>query len=166
MSPHPGSIGRGPGVYGALTRSEQRTWDATRAHFTRAYVDWAEQAGFSEYGFDTRYRGKLDDVDVIIENGVRVSGWYGAEVRLALSTGDPPGTLRPLARTPGLVSTPLRERIAELMTRAPELGATRIEDDAIVLLLAAQVAPERVEELARDVIAACLPRVDAMGPYR
>lgn len=149
-------------AYRALAGRRRQAKDARQAQLTRDYVAWAERTGFVEHGNDARYRGTLEDVDVILDNGVRASGNYLGEIRLALALAEPRGTVH----RGESVATPLREALVAAMKAEREISATRIEDDVVVLTTHGNLAPERLEALARRMIAVCRPRTGAIGPYR
>jgi hypothetical protein len=130
---------------------------------SRAYAAWAKRAGFVEHGNDARYRGTLDRVGVIIDNGVRASGCYGVEVWLAIATGDPPGPIRKGSAAP---PTALGAAILAVMAAEEGMIGARIEADAVVLRLAAEQEPEQTERIVRSAIAACRPAPPHCGPYR
>lgn len=144
---------------------EPRVWraaDSGQERLTAVYAAWAARVGFVEHGFDGRYRGTLDDVDVIIDNGARASGCYPVEVRLGLSLDEPAGTIRTRDRA----STLLRERLIAAMKLAPPIDSIRIERDVVVVTTKGRLDPERAEAIARSIAAVCRPCVEPVGPYR
>lgn len=126
------------------------------------YAAWASARDLSMFRHDACFRGKLHDVEVVIESSIRDSGFYDVVLEVAIESGEAPQILR---RGQPPAGEGAHAALHAVLERHDAITSLRLEARAVAVRLAPATPPATVETVTAEVIEAVRQSRGA-GPYR
>lgn len=145
----------------------ERRW--THRELAFAWAAWAEDAGFRTHEHEAAYAGAIAAVPVVVETGVRETGFYDVVVTVPLACGLEPVLVKRSDR-PGADEPRVVRALRQLLADVPDLRSASIGTDDVVLRFAPGTHPFEIrgglEGAVTDLVAAWSAPDTAATPYR